>query len=331
MIRFGFRAPLRVVIALVLGVTTGAANPLHAQVAPAASHTSAAPAERNVARANTPHLILISIDGLRPDAIEWAGAETLGSMIREGAYSLDAQTILPSLTLPSHTSMLTGVPAADHGVVWNRDRDARSEFVEVPTVFDVAHAAGLHTAAIAGKRKLRHLFRTGTLDYAVFPADGRHASAAEVAAHAAEYLASAEPNLLFVHLPDPDVAGHSRGWMSGRYRTAVRAADAAVAQIRDAARKQFGDDYVLIVTADHGGHGFGHGSEREQAIPWIAWGEGVRAGRVQQKIHTYDTAATVLWLLGVARPDEWRGVPIRSAFTAAAEAPPVGAASVPPR
>ena len=49
-------------------------------------------------------------DGLRPDAISMAGAVNIQSLAARGAYTWTAQTILPSNTLPSHISMLTGYP-----------------------------------------------------------------------------------------------------------------------------------------------------------------------------------------------------------------------------
>jgi hypothetical protein len=67
---------------------------------------AASPAERGYL---TDHLIVVSIDGLRPDAIEKFGARTLQRLMREGSYSLEASTIVPSKTLLSHTSMLTGI------------------------------------------------------------------------------------------------------------------------------------------------------------------------------------------------------------------------------
>src|SRR5882762_4936018 len=70
----------------------------------------------------TDHIIVISIDGLRADAIEKFHAPTIERLMREGRYSLTAQTINTSLTLPSHTSMLTGVPETVHGVTWNSDK-----------------------------------------------------------------------------------------------------------------------------------------------------------------------------------------------------------------
>src|SRR5947199_8963276 len=57
----------------------------------------------------TDHVIVVSIDGLRPDAIDKFHARTLQRLMHEGRYSLHAQTIKLSLTLPSHTSVLTGV------------------------------------------------------------------------------------------------------------------------------------------------------------------------------------------------------------------------------
>lgn len=58
-------------------------------------------------------MLLISIDGLRPDAIERFGASTLQRFIKQGSYTLAASTIT-SKRLPSHTSMLTGVAGGNY-------------------------------------------------------------------------------------------------------------------------------------------------------------------------------------------------------------------------
>ena len=67
----------------------------------------------------TRNVVVVSIDGLRPDAIITYSAPTLQRLMREGSYTLSARTIDPSKTLPSHTSMLTGQPPDRHGVLWN--------------------------------------------------------------------------------------------------------------------------------------------------------------------------------------------------------------------
>lgn len=268
----------------------------------------------------TRHVVLVSIDGLRPDAIARFAAPTLQRLVREGAHSLTARTILPSKTLPSHASMLSGEPPDQHGVLWNTVASAKTDVVEFSTVFSVARAHGYRTAAFFSKAKFTPLQRPGTLDYSQAPGGwfGRWSSERTVGDVLAHLTHNPPPNLLFVHLPDPDEAGHEFGWMGGTYARAVERTDAAVARLLLAADKAYGPGrYSVIVTADHGGHDYDHGSSdvRDVTIPWIAWGLGVRPGGLDDvRIETFDTASTVLWLLGAREPDAWDGAPVVSAF-----------------
>jgi predicted AlkP superfamily pyrophosphatase or phosphodiesterase len=269
------------------------------------------------------NVILVSIDGLRPDAIAAFQAPTLTKLMREGSYTLAATTILPSKTLPSHTSMLTGEPPDRHGVLWNNAMDDEPGTLEIPTIFSAARGSGYRTAAFFSKSKFSHLQVPGTLDYSQSPGGwfGRW-SAHDTLRDVEKHLGSSRPNLLFVHLTDPDAAGHSSGWMSEEYGRGVLRADNAVARLLAAADNAYGAGaYTVIVTADHGGNGRDHGSDHplDVTIPWIAWGRGVAPGEITTaKVRTMDTASTVLYLLGLNTPDTWSGVPIRSAFLAAA-------------
>lgn len=270
----------------------------------------------------TDNVILVSVDGLRPDAIEVFKAPTLGKLIAEGSYTLAATTIFPSKTLPSHTSMLTGEPPDRHGVLWNNAFDDEPGTLEIPTIFSTARSNGYRTAAFFSKSKFSHLQVPGTLDYSQAPGGwfGRWSSDATLR-DVEKHLGKASPNLLFVHLTDPDAAGHSHGWMSAQYGRAVLRADAALGRLLKAADKAYGPGrYTLIVTADHGGNGKSHGSDHplDVTIPWIAWGRGVAPGEIAAPgIRTMDTASTVLYLLGLEKPANWTGIPIRSAFAAA--------------
>jgi arylsulfatase A-like enzyme len=267
----------------------------------------------------TRNVILVSIDGLRPDAIDRFAAPTLQRLMREGSYSLSARTIMPSSTLPSHTSMLSGEPPDQHHVTWNNVVTADADVIDFSTVFSVARASGYRTAAFFSKAKFSPLQLPGSLDYSQAPGGwwGKWTSdrtVHDVLAH----LRKEQPNLLFVHLSDPDSAGHSSGWMSAPYGRAVHAADDALGQLLTAADTTYGTgNYSVLVTADHGGHGYGHGTKDplDVTIPWIAWGQGVNAGAMTDvTINTYDTAPTVLWLLGVEKPAAWDGVPVLDAF-----------------
>ena len=265
------------------------------------------------ARAQVKHVVIISFDGLRPDAIDAAKAPVLQRLRREGAVADNARTISPSVTLPSHASMLSGLKPARHKVNWNSYQPDRGH-IKAPTCQDIAHKAGLGTALIVGKKKLVQLARPGMVDFVKQPGYW----SMDVAPIAAAYLAKRQPALMFVHFSDPDGAGHKYGWMTPQQLDAIAKADASLGQIikrietTDGLRGQT----LVIITADHGGHGKSHGSKRieDMKIPWIAWGAGVKPGRHQEPVVTYDTAATALYALGLPVPKHWDGKPQTWAF-----------------
>jgi predicted AlkP superfamily pyrophosphatase or phosphodiesterase len=269
------------------------------------------------------HVVVISLDGLRVDAVTKYKPKTILRLMSEGTYAASAQTILPSKTLPSHTSMLTGVPPEVHGITWNEDETDLHGTVDVQTVFEVAKNAGYTTAAFFSKSKFHHLQKSGTLDYTQAPDGMEHLMATETVTDVATYLKHKRPNLLFVHLAETDYAGHSLGWMSFVYEWAVKRVDDGVKKILEAADESYGPGkYTVIVTADHGGHGRTHGSADplDMNIPWLVWGEGVTHGsQILEPVRTMDTAATVLWLLGVAEPSAWVGKAVATAFSEEAQ------------
>jgi len=302
--------PSVVLLVLALAGTACQANRL---VAPAVSMPPPPPSAYSRA------VIVISVDGLRPDAIATYRAATMSRLQAEGSYSLSAQTIVPSKTLPSHTSMVTGELPSEHGVLWNNAFTHRSGTLAIPTIFSEARAGGYRTAAFFSKTKFRHLQQPGALDYSQAPGGWFGLWSADRTARDVEtYLASHAPHLLFVHLADVDTAGHRHQWMSPRYGQAVVTADAAVARILAAAERAYGNGlFTVILTADHGGHGRDHGSAEatDTTIPWIAWGRGVVAGQLPDRtVTTVDTAATVLYLLGLDRPAGWAGTAVVAAF-----------------
>ena len=184
------------------------AGPVAPATPTAAADTSTAPVRRSA------HVLVVSIDGLRPDAIERFEAPTLQRLKREGSYAEDAKTIGLSKTLPSHTSMVTGVGPEVHGITWNGDLTLLRGRVKVPTIFGLARQAGLTTAAFFGKSKFHHLEVPGTLDHIASPRGWSGSWAAETTLGRVEdALPCVRPDLAFVHLAEPDRAGHDHGWM----------------------------------------------------------------------------------------------------------------------
>lgn len=258
------------------------------------------------------HVFIVSFDGGKPSVMRDSNMPVFKDMQRHGACTSAAFTVVPSFTLVAHTSMLTGVQPNKHLIDWNNWQPAKGP-VRVPTIFALAKAKGLTTGLVAGKEKFKHLEIPHSLD--LFSAG--EASALEVANTAAEFILTQKPNLTFVHFADSDNAGHMFGWGSDEQKLAFADQDAALAILRKAVAKAgIEKDSVFILTADHGGHGFGHGTAEldDMHIPWVAWGKDVKPGALKRRVDIHDTAATALWLLGLRVPRTMDGRPVKEAF-----------------
>lgn len=256
-------------------------------------------------------VLLLSIDGFRPDAIELAPMPNLQTLMQSGAYSLTARTVFPSSTLPAHSSMLTGLCPSKHGVDWN-NYDPQRGYANGTDIFDLAQAAGMQTIMIVGKEKLRQVTEPESTDAFLYINDRDKVIAQKVVE-----LIPQGFDLLFVHFPLPDGMGHEYGWLSPEQLSVLYRADEALLSILQALEAAgFRQTTLVIVTADHGGHGTTHGSNLPEdiTIPWIAAGPGIRPGPLTTAIHTTDTAATVAWALGLPLQPEWDGLPILEAF-----------------
>jgi arylsulfatase A-like enzyme len=120
---------------------------------------------------------------------------------------------------------------------------------------------------------------------------------------------------MFVHFSDPDEYGHKSGWMSDAYMKGVAASDRCLGTLLDGIDASgLANRTLVIVTADHGGHGKVHSGSRQEVdreIPWIVRGPGVTKGLViDQIVSTVDTAATVLSALRLPFPDHMTGAPV---------------------
>ena len=274
---------------------------------------SAAAAQAPAAPRRAAHVFIVSFDGGKPAVMRESRMPALFSLLPRAASTFSAQTIFPSITLPSHTSMLTGVGPGKHHVLWN-NWEPEKGLVTVPTIFALAKNQGLSTAMFVGKPKFLHLYVPKTVDEFSLP----EYHARYVAEAAARYIIAKKPALCFVHFADPDEAGHAHGWGSEEQKRAFAESDAALKTVLTAInRAGIAQTSVVLISADHGGHAKTHGLNipDDMIIPWIAWGANVRPGYViTAPVTTYDTAATALWLLGVPVPADFDGKPVTSAF-----------------
>src|SRR5664279_3857914 len=108
-------------------------------------------------------VLMISIDGLKPEYVLEADQRGLHipylrTLVREGAYAEGVVGVWPTVTYPSHTTLITGVSPSEHGIYNNQEFDPGRNFsgawfwyapqIRVPTLWKVAHDAGLRTASV---------------------------------------------------------------------------------------------------------------------------------------------------------------------------------------
>ncbi len=116
------------------------------------------------ASAQSRPVLMISIDGLKPEYITHADEHglkipTLRRFVAEGAYADGVIGVMPTVTYPSHTTLVTGVAPAVHGIFNNQVFDPTRDFsgawywynndVRVPTLWQAAHERGLSTASVS--------------------------------------------------------------------------------------------------------------------------------------------------------------------------------------
>ncbi|MBI4539628.1 MAG: alkaline phosphatase family protein [Gemmatimonadetes bacterium] len=265
-------------------------------------------------------VVLVSIDGLRADVLSRYHPPRLERLAGEGAWAEAAETVFPSLTVPAHLSLLAGVSPERHGVFSDRIR-LTPQMAEIEPLFRRARRGGRAAAAFLTETGPLAAFREVLECRLAFGLDSLALSGTDggaSAALAASALAGAGLDLVFVHIPDPDQAGHAYGWNSNEYGRAVLRADTHLGLILDALGSA-ADSTLVIVTSDHGGGGaygpYLHGSNApaDRIAPFVLWGRRVRPGRLDAA-SILDLAPTALWALGMAPPAHYEGKPLLSAF-----------------
>ncbi|HKW90572.1 MAG TPA: alkaline phosphatase family protein [Methylomirabilota bacterium] len=250
------------------------------------------PAQQPVQR---PLLLMISIDGLRPDYVTAADAHgakipNLRRFLAEGVYADGVQGVIPTVTYPSHTTLITGVWPATHGILSNTTFDPLrenqggwywyAEDIRVPTLWDAAARAGLSTASVqwpasVGARvtwNIPELWRAGTADDAKllrsvstpgllaelegelgpYPRALTAESDEQRGRFAARILEKKRPNLLTLHLIALDHAEHMSGPFSEEAMATLERLDAVVGTLRGTAETVAPGAACVAIVSDHG-------------------------------------------------------------------------------
>lgn len=252
------------------------------------------------ARAADRLVVLISLDGLASYYLDDPAAHmpTIRRLVREGASAGRMKCALPTVTWPNHTTLATGVMPGRHGVIgntyWDRKENKtvalipdplfdKDEIVKVPTIYDVAHNAGLKTAGICWPASRN----AKTLDWTVpdiFPdtlfqkcstpqlldelhaehipfemqetwckAPGGGVQRDWMYARMTELvIRKHRPNLLLLHLMETDHVQHAKGPKTPDAYWACSHEDDRVRDVLEACGKEFPGRATIFVTSDHG-------------------------------------------------------------------------------
>ena len=260
-------------------------------------------------RGQIDRVLVVSMDGVRPDALQNIRSPNIGGLLQRGAVSWTARTVFPPVTVPSHVSMLTGLDVAEHGVDWNDNKPTK---ITQPTFLSIAQQAGYRTAMVVGKEKLHQVRNLSSIAY-ISATGGDH----DVTDRTIEYISQGY-QVIFAHFPNPDVFGHTVGWMSQKYIDELYVSDWQLGRIlQHIDNSGLRDRMLIIVTSDHGGNNKTHGENipEDMLIPWVIVGPNVIGGKViTNPVSVADTAHTVLATLGLPLPQSSLGKPIYEAF-----------------
>ena len=249
-------------------------------------------------------VVLISIDGMRPDGLKRCKNPYLDELLKKATYTFSARTVFPSVTLPCHMSLFHSVPPERHGMTTNfYVRPVRP----IPGLFEQLKYAGKASAMFYGWEPMRDVSRPDSLikaDY-IFSYSFEHTDDM-LTDSALEYIKCKKPDFVFLYMVETDQkGGHDNGWMSDTYLDYISRAISNVRRVIESV----GDEYDVIITADHGGHDRDHGSDMDEdmTIPIIFYGTGFEAGRELDNISILDIAPTIAGMMSVGIPREWEG------------------------
>lgn len=297
-----------------------------------ASSEPSAPGARAPELPPVQRVVVISVDGLRGDAL--AQMPALAALRVRGAWTDSMLTVAPSLTVPGHLAMFTGRDVTQFGVTTNildQSSGIALYLAGATSMFQWVGAAGGTSVALVGTslfpasdlEQARGFFGIGEIVSVSGDLDTLRARAL------AEATGADAPTLLFVHVPTVDFAGHDFGWiradtitaeggdvLGAGYLAAVRGVDAMVEAMWHALQPGIeSGEVALVVTSDHGGgHGDGctidvaasrehctvHSADR--TIPFVLIAKHVVAGRLAGQPTITQVAPTVAAVLGITRP-----------------------------
>lgn len=250
-------------------------------------------------------VLLILVDGMRPDSIPLCGDPAFEAFFKSGTYCMEARTVWPSVTLPCHISLFHSVDPQRHGTTTNV---YAPQVRPVSGLVEVLAAAKKKSALLYTWHQLRDVCTPGKLEYSVYihqHTDDIKVQETEITEAAKKLIRDKAPEFVFLYLGGADAWGHKTGWMSPEYLDLVHHAWLRIQDVLE----DLPEDYTVMVTADHGGHDRIHGERvpEDMLIPVTIHGPAFPKGKQLDRFSILDFAPTIAKLLGAEPDEEWEG------------------------
>ena len=251
-------------------------------------------------------VLLISIDGMRPDGLKQCGNPYLSELEKSCAYTYSGHSVKPSVTFPCHFSMTHSVTPERHGILTNT---YVPQVRPVKGIFEAVKDARGVSAMFYGWEPLRDIAKPGALMFSTYINAYMVESSDTVLTDECEkILTEHKPDFVFLYMVETDEkGGHDNGWMSDEY---LRRISTAIDNVKRMIER-FGDEYRVIIMADHGGHERSHGTElpEDMTVPFFFRGPEFNVGEIENReVSLLDIAPTIAALLGIPFEPEWEGI-----------------------
>ncbi len=219
-----------------------------------------------------PKVLIIGIDGVRSDALEAANTPNLDALISQAIYSPDALNDDITISGPGWSAIICGVWSDKHLVTGNNfDGNNYEDFPSVIRRIE-DYNSDFHTVSICHWGPINDHIIADNADFKL-----NVSADADVESQAAAYLSVNDPDLMFLHFDDVDGAGHGSGFTPDNptYISTIEQTDIHVGGVLDAVRSRATyqeEDWLILVTTDHGGIGTSHGGNTfsEERVFFIA-------------------------------------------------------------
>lgn len=266
------------------------------------------------------HVVLIGLDGWGAYSVPKADMPTVKALMKDGSYTLESRSVLPSSSACNWASMIMGAGPELHGfTTWGStkpDLPSRelTHYGLFPTVIGLLRdqKPASEIGYIYEWGGMAHLCEKAAVDHFV------QTKGAETSKNAADYIKAKKPTFTMIAFDQPDGVGHSKGHDTDAYYETLKEMDGYIAEIVNAVKEAgIYDETIFIVTADHGGVDKGHGGKTmaEMQIPFIVCGKNVKAGHeITSSVMQFDTAATIAYIFGLKRPQVWIARPVTEIF-----------------